>query len=242
MEIIEAIEKRRSVRRFKSRAIPKDDLYYLIELAMKAPSAGNLQDYQFIVCTNKDMIDNLPSCCMDQSWIATAPTVIIVCSQPLVQQNWYGPAGNNFARHNGAAATQNILLAAQEFGLSTCWVGGFDTDKINHLFHIPQGVRIEAVIPIGYPDQEAANIAKKGLKTALFYDFYGQDVQDFEKVNREVALLRERKIRHMKKKVQPKISSSFQTLKEKINFPKKKSQEESTNQSIKEVDEEKPKE
>lgn len=226
MELIEAIENRRSIRRFKSRAIPKDNLYYLIELAMHAPSAGNLQDYQFIVCTNKDMIDDLPSCCMDQTWIATAPTVIVVCSQPSVQQNWYGPAGDGFARHNASAAAQNILLAAHDFGLGACWVSGFDTDKINHLFHIPEGVRIEAIIPIGYSDEEVDEITKKDLKTALFYDFYGQDVQDFEKVTREVALLRDRKFRHIKKQVQPKISSHLQTLKEKIKFPQKKSQKE----------------
>ena len=152
MDIISAIQTRRSIRRFKYRQIPKDELYLLIELALCAPSAGNLQDYQFIICTNSDTIDELPEYCMDQHWISSAPAVIVVCSQPEIQEKWYGPAGDFFARQNAAAATQNILLSAHALGFGTCWVGAFDVDSINHLFNIPQVVRVKALIPMGYAD------------------------------------------------------------------------------------------
>jgi nitroreductase len=229
MDIITAIETRRSIRRFKFRSIPKDDLYYFIELALCAPSAGNLQDYQFIICTNKDTISQLPSLCMDQDWIETAPAVIVVCSRPEIQKQWYGPGGELFALGGACAAIENILLSAHAFGYGACWVGAFDKDRINHLFDIPQAVRVEALIPLGYPDEDPSPVVKKELKSSLFFDKYGVDLQDFEKVSGEVALLRERKLRHFKKQVNPKISSMVSSLKDKLSLKKDTNKEEKLN-------------
>ena len=217
MELTTAIESRRSIRRFKFASVKKEDLYYIVQLALCAPSAGNLQDYQFIVCTNKDMIQELPAMCMDQAWIDTAPAVIVVCSQPQEQNKWYGPAGDVFARQGASAAVQNILLSAHDLGLGACWIGGFDNDQVSHLFGVPEDVRIEAIIPIGYPDEEPEEIIKKEFVSTMFFDKYGVDLQDLELSSKEFALLRDRKLRHAKKHSKSKISSFVNSMKSKLS-------------------------
>ena len=221
MDALEAIEKRRSTRLFRAKPIDSDDLHLLVEMALKAPSAGNLQDYRFIVVTDKSMIKELPELCMDQAWISSAPAVIVVCSQPTIQKKWYGQPGEIFARQGAAAAAQNILIAATAIGLSSCWISGFNQEKIDSLFGTSGKARVEVIIPLGYPARKPENKTEFGLNNTMFFNTYGMDIANWDKFNKNYSKIIEKKIKHFSEnkddwmaKTRIKIKDITQQLKE----------------------------
>jgi len=193
MDALQAIEERRSTRLFRAKPVRSDDLHILVELALKAPSAGNLQDYRFIVVTDKQMIKKLPDFCMDQAWISSAPAVIVVCSQPAVQKKWYGAAGDVFARQGAAAAAQNILIGATAIGLSSCWISGFDQEAIDSFFGTSGKARVEVIIPLGYPARKPEKKSEFGLNNTLFFNTYGMDISNWDKFNKNYSIIIEKK-------------------------------------------------
>lgn len=205
MNVFETIIKRRSIRNYRAIQPTKDQLYYLVQLALYSPNAGNLQDFQFIVITKRETIMALPEQCMDQAWITSAPAVIAVCSRPEIQKKWYGEAGDNFARHNAAAAAQTISLCAVEMGLSSCWVAGFDVEGVGDLLDVPDSARVECLLTIGYANEAPQAKTPPSLESHLFFDIYGRDIQDWETFNKNYSVKIERKINDIKKK---KISST----------------------------------
>lgn len=189
MDVLKAITNRRSIRAYKSTKVDKEDLVILIEMGIKAPTSGNLQDLRFILCTDRSIINKLPDFCMDQYWITSAPAIIVVCSQPQVQAKWFGERGRHvFAAQNAAAATQNIMLAAQSLNLSTCWVGGFEQESVDHLFGAEGKARVETIITVGYPAEKPENKNEEPLTASMFFDKYGQSIEDPVAVNNDYSI------------------------------------------------------
>lgn len=189
MDVFKSIINRRSIRSYTTKSIDSEDLAILIEMGMKAPTSGNLQDLKFILCTDRGTINKLPALCMDQYWIATAPAVIVVCSQPHIQAKWFGERGRHiFAAQNAAAATQNILLAALNLKLSTCWVGGFDQEKIDNLFGAQGKARVESIITVGYAAGKPEKKNEQSLTSSMFFQKYGQSLKDPIAVNHDYSI------------------------------------------------------
>ncbi|MGM5480854.1 MAG: nitroreductase family protein [Nanobdellota archaeon] len=203
MDTFKAIFSRRSYRKFKRKAVPRDLLYFLVEAGMKSPSAGNLQDFAFVVTQDKKIINKLPDMCMDQTWISSAPAVIVVCSQPHKLAQWYGERGRHvFAIQDAAAATQNILLAAHSSGLGACWIGGFDQEKADALFKTEGKARVEAIIPIGYPNERPAPKHEKGIELMMYFDSYGNDKLDKVMLNKDYSVKLEQQLERAEDKAQ----------------------------------------
>ena len=78
----EVIRTRRSVRSFDSRPIEPEKLDRVLELATKAPSAGNKQPWRFIVVQDEAHRKEIARLALDQMWIAQAPAVIVCCGEP----------------------------------------------------------------------------------------------------------------------------------------------------------------
>lgn len=189
MDVIKAIVSRRSIRAYKSKPIDKEDLMMLVEMGIKAPTAGNLQDLRFVVCTEHGTINKLPELCMDQYWIATAPAVIVVCSQPQVQAKWFGERGRHvFATQNAAAATQNIMLSAKSMGLDTCWVGGFNQEGVDKLFGAEGKARVETIITVGYAAEKPDKKNEQPLTASMFFQKFGRTLEDPDAVNNDYSI------------------------------------------------------
>ncbi|MFP4119375.1 MAG: nitroreductase family protein [Candidatus Woesearchaeota archaeon] len=203
IDAFKAIFSRRSYRKFKRKTVPRDLLFFLVEAGMKAPSAGNLQEFSFIVTTDKKIINQLPELCMDQAWISTAPAVIVVCSQPHKLAEWYGERGRHvFAIQDAAAATQNILLAAHASGLGACWIGGFDQEKIDGLFKTEGKARVETIIPVGYPNEKPAPKHEKGIELMMYFDTYGNNKPDKVLLNKDYSIKLEQQLEKAEEKAQ----------------------------------------
>lgn len=171
MDVLEAIKGRRSIRAFKSQAVSTEIVEKLIDAARWAPSAGNIQPWEFIIVRNPEIKRNLAKAALNQSFIEEAPVVIVVCADEIRSSQGYGVRGKTlYCIQDTAAATQNIHLAAYSLGLGTCWVGAFNEEEARKILEIPQGVRPVAIIPVGYPAEKPPARNRRPLNQIIHYE------------------------------------------------------------------------
>lgn len=170
MEVFEAIAARTSVRKFKSDSVPAEKIDRMLEAAVRAPTAGNIQPWFFYVIKDEKMRNALMGAALGQKFIAEAPVVIVVCVDPEASAKVYGERGRNlYCLQDAAAAIQNMMLAAVSQGLGTCWVGAFDENKVADLLGLPPGRRPLALVPVGYPKETKKSVARKPLQEVVAY-------------------------------------------------------------------------
>lgn len=154
-DLIDAIEERRSVRAFKPDPIPEPTLSRIIGCALLAPSAGNIQPWQFWVVKRPEVKAALARAAYDQEFVSDAPVVIVVAAEPRRSAARYGNRGAElYCLQDTAAAVENILLTAVAFGLGACWVGAFSERAVSQALNLPDTLRPVAIVPIGYPKEE----------------------------------------------------------------------------------------
>ena len=154
MELSEAIAKRRSIRTYKKQNLPQGTVEKLLEAARQAPSAGNVQPWEFVVVSKPETKQALSKAAFEQQNIVEATVVFVVCADEKRAQESYGVRGRTlYCLQDTAAAIQNILLTACAMGLGTCWVGAFKEAEVRKIINAPQGMRPVALIPVGYPNE-----------------------------------------------------------------------------------------
>lgn len=175
MDVFEAIKGRRSVRRYSGKEISDEDLKAILDAAIHAPSAGNIQPWIFIIVKDADTRKSLAGAAYGQRFIAEAPLAIVVCADERASARGYGSRGRSlYCIQDTAAAIQNILLAAHALGLGSCWVGAFDEDAAREVVKTPREVRPIALIPIGYPAEKPSSTRRKSLNSVIYWEKYGR--------------------------------------------------------------------
>lgn len=173
MDIFECIKGRRSVRAFTSDPVREEDLKKILEAAIHAPSAGNLQSWEFVMVRDKDRKLQLAKAALNQTFIAEAPVVIVVCANLARSGRIYGERGRTlYCIQDTAAATQNILLTAYALGYGTCWVGAFREEDLRKILKLPSDVRPVAIIPIGRPAESPAPRPRTPLDRVLHHEVF----------------------------------------------------------------------
>lgn len=173
MDTIECIRTRRSIRKFQNVPVEWAKIGRILESAVSAPSAGNLQDYRLMVINDAEKKKKLAHLSMEQLWMNDAPVYIVVNSVHEKCQRFYGVRGERlYTIQASAAAIQNILLAAHAQGLGACWVGAFDEDEVEELLGIPSYARVQAIIPIGYPAEQPPAPPKYHLEHMCHINVY----------------------------------------------------------------------
>jgi nitroreductase len=168
MEIPEAILKRKSIRSFAPKGLTDEDIEILIQSAIRAPNAGNMQPWAFVAVRNRDVKQALVEAAHGQSFIAAAPLVIVVCADPARTAPRYGERGTTlYCIQDTAAAVENIILTATHNGLGTCWIGAFDEGMAAAALGTPRGIRPVAMLPIGYPDQDPPSRPRRPVSEVL---------------------------------------------------------------------------
>lgn len=153
MDFWEVIESRYSLRDFDpSRDVAPEEVEKILRAAIRAPSAGNLQPWFFVVVREAEKKEALARAGLDQRFIARAPVVVVVCADPDRSAMRYGGRGVNlYCLQDTAAATENLLLAAVALGLGGCWVGAFNEEEATRALDLPSHLRPVAIVPLGYP-------------------------------------------------------------------------------------------
>ncbi|MEW6328832.1 MAG: nitroreductase family protein [Candidatus Micrarchaeota archaeon] len=153
MELDEALKGRRSVRAFAKKDVPEGMVRALLEAAVLAPSAGNLQSRKFFVVRKQEIRDALAVAAHGQDFISEAPIALVVCADSLIQRR-YGERGVLlYSILDCAAAIENLMLKAHSLGLGTCWVGAFEEAEVSHILNLPAHLRPISIIPIGFPNE-----------------------------------------------------------------------------------------
>ncbi|OGD19556.1 MAG: nitroreductase [Candidatus Aminicenantes bacterium RBG_16_63_16] len=190
-EVLDAIARRRSVRRFDDRHVDEDLIRLLLEAANSAPSAHNQQSWRFIIVRGErkaKLVDLIPARSADfprpasvllrmaSRTIASAPVVIAIAnSGELIRHgeelfSLHTGGIHDFFRtmeiQSSAAAVENLLLAATSLGLATVWLGilFLIKDDVLALLEEPKG-EFMAVVPVGYPSGPTPAPRKRPLAT-----------------------------------------------------------------------------
>ncbi|MBR3603687.1 MAG: nitroreductase family protein [Elusimicrobiaceae bacterium] len=152
MYTLQAIEKRRSIRKFQDKTISAEQIKTLLKAAMLAPTARNCQEWEFVVIKDRIVLNALKEVHPHAQMLSTADCAIVVCadtSREWAAGYWMGDCG---------AATQNILLAATDMGIGSVWLGVYPNEDrmqaIADVLQLPTNVKPFNVIALGYPDEE----------------------------------------------------------------------------------------
>ena len=171
MELNKAIQSRKSVRKFLSKKPDWRDIIDCIDSCRYAPMAGNNYTLKFILVSDKERIQKLADAAQ-QSFIAQAQYVMVVCTDSSRTVNAYEERGKRYCRQQAGAAIQNFLLKIQEKGLATCWIGAFVDDMVKRAVDIPGDIDVEAMFPIGYEYPKTRPRLKVDIDGILYFDKY----------------------------------------------------------------------
>lgn len=152
MDIMEVIKQRRSIREYQNKPIAKDILQKLVDAARFAPTARNVQPWEFVVITSPETLKKIGELAENARFVAGAAACIAIFC---VETKYY--------LEDGSAATQNILLAATALRLGSCWVAGDKKpycSQISNLLNVPQTFKLVSLIALGYP------VAKNSFRLA----------------------------------------------------------------------------
>ena len=159
MDAMEAITTRRSVRQFSQKPVPDELIYKLIDAGRLAPTANNVQPWEFVVVTNKQIREKIASLANYGSFIAGAPVCIAVFCKD-----------TKYYLEDGCAATENILIAAHALGLGSSWVAGDKKpycNEIKEILNVPPAYKLISLLPIGYPLDTPTAHDKRGINEVM---------------------------------------------------------------------------
>jgi nitroreductase len=163
MDALEAIRKRRSVREYTGDPIPRQDLETIVDAGRLAASGHNNQPWDFVVVTDRDMIEQLKVASL---WMDKAGAIIAVVMDP--SSRWW--------QEDGSAAVENMLIAATALGYGSCWLQGYTMpreEEFKMLLGIPEELRLLTLVPIGVPVQWPTK-EKKTLAEVIHWERYSR--------------------------------------------------------------------
>jgi len=172
LNLFEAIEKRRSIRSYKSDHISNRHLKRILEAARLAPSGKNLQPWRFIIVRDPERKRMLAEAAMNQMFIAEADVVIVTLSDPTI----YSSTGTRRRipyLQDPMIAIEHMVLAATALGYGTCWIGAFNEDKVKQIVNAPEELAVIALLPIGVPNENPPPRPRKSFEEIFFSEVYG---------------------------------------------------------------------
>ncbi len=150
MDTREAIDGRRSIRKYTDGPVPQGDIMRMLESAMKAPSARNSRPWSFVVVTDPDVKARLAGISKTTYMVGEAGAAVVVCGRNDLSEFWQQDCG---------AAVENLLLEAHSMGYGTCWCGLYPiedrTEAVKDILGTVDGIPM-ALIAVGVPDESPA--------------------------------------------------------------------------------------
>lgn len=188
MKIFELIKKRCTVRKYENKPIPKDIIYKIIEAGRWGPSVHGFQPWRFVVITNLSVIKNISNILLKKAGklksgidrflsltantIANSPVIILIYNQNILRDvlyKFYSKLRDkkylNIAELSEiqaiSAATQNMILVADNYGIGSCWntIPLFCENEINKLSG--NNEQLIAVLTLGYPAEKNKRTPRK---------------------------------------------------------------------------------
>ena len=169
------IQRRRSIRKYLEKPVEAEKIVALIEAALRAPSSRGFNPWEFVVVTDKGLLEKLSTAKPHgASFLKNAPLGIVVCADPEKCDVWVEDA---------SIASIFIHLAAESIGLGSCWIqirkrmhDQTTTAQayIRNLLNIPKNLNVESIVAMGYPAEEKSPHRKEDLQyKKVHYGVYG---------------------------------------------------------------------
>ncbi|UCC97080.1 MAG: nitroreductase family protein [Phycisphaerales bacterium] len=166
MTILEAIRKRYSCRAYQDRGIEPEKLESILEAARLAPSARNMQDWRFVVVTDKEAKRQVAGCTNRPDVFEKAGAIIVACSN----SDYVMRCGQAIGPIDVAIALEHICLQATELGLGTCWIGSFEPQKVAQSLDIPDDITIIELMALGYPADSKPEPKRQPMEEIVCYE------------------------------------------------------------------------
>jgi len=185
MSKTKVIKDRRSIRSYKPDPVSDDIIRDILNCGRLAPTASNIQPWLLGAVTDEDLRRSLADFTEYGKFIAHGPVCFLV----------FVKADEKYFMEDGCAATMNIILAATEHGLGTCWVAGhkkYYVEDIRLLLGVPEGYTLISLIAAGYSDDKPTP-SKKLLDEVTFLNtFQGptDSVKKTSRINRVLKCIR----------------------------------------------------
>ncbi len=159
MEFFDVICKRVSVRNYKKQQVDAELLLRLVDAGRRAPTARAQEPWEFVAVTESRVLKKIAQIAENGKFIENAAAAIVVFCRP-----------TKYYLEDGCAATENILLAATDAGLGSCWIAGDKKDyaqEVGRLLNAPSDLKLVSIISLGLPLDEAVQVKKRSVKQVL---------------------------------------------------------------------------
>ena len=166
MDVAEAIRRRYSCRSYEERPVEREGLEAVLEAARHAPSAKNLQDWRFVVVTDRERKKALAAAANNQSFLEQAGAIVVACTV----SDHVMRCGQAIGPIDVAIALEHMCLQATELGLATCWIGSFYPDKVRPIVGIPEDVTIIELLAIGHPANGPKEHRREAMDRIVSYE------------------------------------------------------------------------
>jgi len=153
MDFRNLVDDRHSIRAFEARPVEREKMARILHAASRAPSAGNLQSYKIVLVTSKKLIHELAATKPEQTWIATAPVILVFLGDSEPSATKFNSEGQSlYTVQDATIACTYAQLAAADEGLGGCWVGTSSVaDDVRKVLGLRDTLRPMALLPLGYP-------------------------------------------------------------------------------------------
>jgi nitroreductase len=216
--VVETIKKRRSIRKYLDVPVEWDKMVQILDAGRYAPFAGNLQSYKIVVVSDKGEKRKIAEAALKQYWIETAPLLIVICGKEERMISYYGERGKAYLLQSIAAMAENMLVAATDLGLATCWIGAFDEDKVAEAIGCPARAVPNVIIAVGYSDERVPTPPKETFESRVYFNKYNNRIKNLNMVMWDVSLEMEEKAKDAREGLQ----KGFGKLKEHLSKHKGK--------------------
>jgi len=161
------IKSRHSVRTFKPDPVGDLVITDALECAARAPTAMNIQPWLFGVVKDKKTLAEIAGLATYGKFIKDCPLCFAV----------FGEKKQQFYLEDCCAATENLILALQAHGVSSCWVAGDKTayaEAVRNLLDVPEGYTLVSLVPAGSP-VDITITPKKEMKHIAFFESFKKE-------------------------------------------------------------------
>ena len=165
-EVIRQLYERKSVRAFTEQEIDEEIVQEILQAAVMAPTAGNMQLYTILRISDPEILTKLSELCDHQPFIAKGKLVLLFLADYRKWQDAFRHAGCGI-REPGAGdlilaiddaviAAQNAVTAAWSYGIGSCYIGDVmeNMEQLRELLHLPELVFPAALLVFGYPTEQ----------------------------------------------------------------------------------------
>lgn len=202
-DIIDLIKSRRTIKNFLPKYVSWENISKVLDAGRHAPSCGNIQNWKFIVVIEPNQKIDLAKATYEQYDIAMASALIVVCGEPEKAERYFGVRGERlYTVQNCAAAVENMLLEAHSLGLGAAWIGAFDEETVKSICAIPEEIRPQAIVAVGYPKEVPNKPPKYPLEAVVYFHKWRGKSRDPAKYMNDYATIIARKAAAAKEKMQ----------------------------------------